>query len=230
MKEQPFHPDDLGFLISRGLDDDLSENERRRLAEALSASEPLRQEAESMRALHLLVRRWSATTVEIDWSSHAALIEARCAEDAEREARPAVDRILKRWAGSEVTFDEEQFTAGVMERLQRSAPRPKGRSRYHRLIRFGPALAAAAALALAFVGGPAFFSGSDALDPVSRVEFARPDNIPRAVVRFARGLPGDTPGHSDQTAPATGGFGRGGISFTAFGVVTNPAGVGAAVP
>lgn len=230
MKEQPFQPDDLGFLISRGLDDDLSDDERRRLTEALSASDALRKEAESMRALHLLVRRWSRAPVEIDWTSHAALVEARCAEDADGEDRPAVDRILKRWAAGDVTFDEEQFTAGVMERLQRSSQLPKRRSRYRRLIRLGPPLAAAAALALALVGGPAFFSGSDALDPVSRVEFARSDSAPRAVVRFARGLPGDTPGHSNQTAPTTGESGRSEISFTAFGVMTSAAGVGAAVP
>ena len=49
MNNRPYNPDDLAFLISQGLDGDLSAEQRRRLDEALRASAELRREARGCR-------------------------------------------------------------------------------------------------------------------------------------------------------------------------------------
>ena len=59
---RPHNPEDLEFLISRALDADLSEDEARRLAQALEGSESLRIEEGRYRSLHDLLGRWASRT------------------------------------------------------------------------------------------------------------------------------------------------------------------------
>jgi len=51
MTADAYNPDDLAFLLSRGLDGDLSPDEQRRLGESLSQSESLRAEASKLEAV-----------------------------------------------------------------------------------------------------------------------------------------------------------------------------------
>ncbi len=213
MNEAPFNPDDFGFLASRDLDGDLTGEERRRLGDALDASESLRADAVAMRKVSELVRRWAAAPVEIDWDAHAGLIDARCQADDDAQDRPELDRILKRWARDDVAHDDEQFTADVMQRVSKTASTARTRSGRPWIIHLAVPLAAAAVLALALIGGS--WMNRDAGSPgiVPRVLTESPldtAKVPTCIVRFARESLDVVPEVRQSR----------GISFTAFGVAT----------
>jgi anti-sigma factor RsiW len=148
MSDEGYNPDDPLFALSRSLDEKLPEGERRRMDEALAASEALRAEAESLRATDRLVKRWASAAPELDWGRHAALIEAQAPDDDSEELN-RLDRLLERWGRTVPPLDEGSFTAAVMARV-RSERRRAARSSL--LYRIGAPLAAAAAVAIAITG------------------------------------------------------------------------------
>jgi len=149
MSEIPYNPDDLAFLVSRSLDEELPEADRRRLDDALASSESLRGEAEQFRNLARLVQRWAAEGAELDWEHHHALISAQAAGEDDSEASRKLDGLLARWGASVVPLDEKKFTNAVMTRIDPRRARKIGR----RLVfRLGVPLAAAAMVALALTG------------------------------------------------------------------------------
>ena len=223
MNEAPFNPDDIDFLASRDLDGDLTAEERRRLGDALDASESLRAKADAMRRVSDLVRRWAAAPVEIDWDAHTELIDGRCQADDDAQDRPEVDGILKRWARDVVAHDDEQFTADVMRRIGQTASTARTRSGRPWMIRIAVPLAAAAVLAMALIGGSWINRDAGSRD-VGRVVLTESPlgatKVPTCIVRFAR-EPLDVAPDVRQSR---------GISFTAFGVATVGVGAAPAVP
>lgn len=222
MNETPFNPDDIDFLASRDADGDLTGEERRRLGDALDASESLRADADAMRKVSELVLRWAAVPIEIDWDAHAELIDARCRADDDAQDRPELDGLLKRWA-RDVAHDDQQFTADVMRRVGKTASIARTRSGRPWIIRLAVPLAAAAVLALALIGGPWMNrdAGSRELAPGFLTESPLgAAKVPTCIVRFAR-EPSDVAPEVRQPS---------GISFTAFGVATVGVGAAPAVP
>lgn len=188
MTSDAYNPDDLAFLISRGLDGDLSPAERRRLDEALSQSESLRAEASKFEAIGQLVERWGETPVEVDWQHHAALTSA-CAGSADDERLGKVDDLLRRWRNRNAGTEGIDLTTSVLARIsserRRAAP-------YRFVYRLGIPLAAAAAIALAVTATMWF---TPARDPICRVAIGPSSWSPagvergvqsRAVVSFAQ--------------------------------------------
>ncbi len=224
--------DDPGLLISRSLDDDLSDDERRRLDEALTSSDTLRREADRLSAVHDLVRRWGERPAELDWTAHAKLVLARCAAKDEPESDAALDRTLEHWAMSPAGFDEDRFTSSVMDRVKRHASRAHPPTWYGRIIRLGTPLVAAAALGFAIINGLWFSPGSVRHDPVCEVVVARPRSLSSsaesnegaapAIVRFSR-----EPDRSNAWPRASN---AGGIAFTAVGVASGKRSRDQAVP
>jgi hypothetical protein len=146
MTDMPHNPKDPEFLLSRELDRELSEKERRVLDEGLADSASLRAERERYGALDKLLRRFAARKVDVDWDAFAADVDRASAAEHPDEAGDSFDRLLARWGENEPVVDWERFTAVVMERIE-----PKRRATsWHRVIfRIGAPLAAAAAIALA---------------------------------------------------------------------------------
>ena len=174
MSEQPYQPDDPAFLASRALDGDLSAKERQRLEEALAASKDLRAEAEQLRNIDRLVKRWGRDSAELDWVTYARLIHARVeAEDGDLDT---VDRLIEHWGREPVEFDERAFTGAVMAAVRSQQHRTPMRSV---IFRIGAPLAAAAAVAIAVSG---WFWAKAPRD------VGRPDDLPdqRLVVLFDR--------------------------------------------
>lgn len=171
MSDEGYNPDDPLFALSRSLDEELPEDMRQKMEEALAASEALRSEAESLRATDRLVKRWASPPAELDWGRHAALIEAQATGDDGEEANK-LDRLLERWGRTVPSHDEGSFTAAVMAKV-RSERRRAVRSSL--LFRLGAPLAAAAAVAIAITGSL----------------WLMPSGEPIAYVAFVSGLPAD---------------------------------------
>lgn len=230
MNEQPINPDDPAFLLSRRLDGDLTDDERRRLDNSLRSSESLRADAESMRRMTDLLGRWADAPVELDWEAHAALINARCRSDDASQDQPELDGILRRWSRGGVAVDEDQFTSGVMQRVGRGTSGIEARSIHRWIFRIAAPLAAAAVLVFALVGGPGMPDrpGPGIVENPS-VETAPPGlnefQAPICIVRFARVTPND----SVDVVPRTVNRPRG-ISFTAIGIATGSLGVSTSNP
>lgn len=145
MTESGYNPNDPAFLLSRGLDGDLTAEEQSSLDAAIAGSESLRAEDEGFRAVDGVVRGWASRPVEIDWESHAALIVARVRREETDDERAGLNSLLDRWGRAQVVFDERSFTSGVQARLRgRAGLRP----RHARILRLGVPLAAAAAVAM----------------------------------------------------------------------------------
>ena len=215
MHDKPYNPDDLAFLISQGLDGDLSAQQRRRLDEALSASAELRREAEDFAAVDGLVGRWAERRVNLAWDATAGLIGAEVRGDQGDIGLQQVDALLDRWGRSQAAGATFDVSRTVLEEIL--AERSKGRSR-HLVLRFGTPLAMAAAVALVVFGTTWFEPAApptlhvDIRSPISEsVANAEP---PRTVVSFARS-DGDTVAR--ESLPATVGF----ITLGAGPVVTS---------
>lgn len=204
MNDRPYNPDDLAFLISQGLDGDLSAEQRRRLDGALSASAELRREADDFAVVDGLVGRWAERRVNLAWDATAGLIgaEVRGADDDLDLRR--VDALLGRWGRSRAVGATFDVSRAVLEEIR--AERSKGRSR-RLVLRFGTPLAMAAAVALVVFGATWF---EPLVAPTLHVEIRGPirgsmvsAEPPRTVVSFARS-DGDTVAR--ETSPAAVGF------------------------
>jgi len=165
MSETPYNPNDPAFLLSRSLDDELTDDERRRLDEALASSPSLQAEAEKLRALDRLIKHWGAQQAALDLDHHAALIIAQTAGDDDADKLKKVDQLIERWASKNVLFDADRFTAVVMDRVAQELDREMRRGW---IFRLGAPLAAAAAVVFAVIGGAWWGSKPEA---VCRVEF-----------------------------------------------------------
>lgn len=188
-RETPYNPDDPAFLLSRSLDEELSEPERQRLEDALARSQTLRADAGQFRALHRLMKRWGRQPADIDFAHHAALIAAQTA-DEDSEALRNVDRLLARWGSRRVALDEGKFVDAVMSRV---LPHPTRALRTRLIFRLAVPLAAAAAVAVALTTGVWFTPGAKprchvAIGPHWSAAVAAHDSDaePRHLVMFGR--------------------------------------------
>lgn len=188
MNDPTYNPDDLGFLISRGLDEDLSAVEQRRLDEAIRASTELGEDARAYAATDQLIRRWALQKAELDWEATAGLTQAQVDGAAKDNGLRKVDALLHRWGTPEANLSNADLVDGVLRRIRLE----QGQFRWRRLVfRLGAPLAAAAAVAIVLfgttwfkpVGGPTIhvvISGTSAMASASGEE-------PRTVVSFAPG-------------------------------------------
>lgn len=211
MSDTPYNPDDPALLISRGMDQDLSEAEQRRLDEALAESPALRAEAEQIRAIDALVKRWAARSAEVESTPFVETVLAAVELEDDHDLRQ-IDRWLRGFGRDELNVDSEEYTAEVLAKLKSRQRRPQRRPLVFRL---GVPLAAAAALAFA-VTAPRWWPLADT-QPRCRIEIARgafmsdgdvdPSGRAAAVVTIAR-LP-----RKLASAQST----RSGVSLVAFG-------------
>jgi len=162
MSPDAYNPDELAFLLSRGLDGDLSPEEQRRLNEALWQSDSLRSEASKLETVDRLVRRWGQEPVEVDWKHHAELTSA-CAGSADDERLDKVDDLLRRWRDQSVGAEEIDLATVVLGRVRTEY---RGANPYRLVLRLGVPLAAAAAIALVVTATTWF---TPAREPIYRV-------------------------------------------------------------
>lgn len=161
MNTTPFNPDDLLFLASRGIDGDLSREERARLEEAIRTSPTLQNEASEMEAASRLVARWALPPAACDEATFHDLVVAHVKEQPADPRLAKVDALLGLWRES-APDGQPDLSAGVLAQI-----RGRRRAPVYRLVfRLAAPLAAAAAIALAF-GGPTWFRS--AREPVSYV-------------------------------------------------------------
>lgn len=142
---------ELEFLLSRSLDEDLSDEERQRLEEALAASDSLREAQRHYARLHELLQSFAVEQLDVDWDAFAANIEQASVSGGQKGSQNALDELLARWAQGELDVNWERFTAGVMGRIEQ---KPSAVPWHRMIFRIGGPLAAAAAITLAVLVFP----------------------------------------------------------------------------
>jgi hypothetical protein len=187
MNDRPHNPDDLAFLISQGLDDGLSAEQRRRLDEALDASTELRQEAEDFAAVDGLIGRWAQRRVDLTWDATAGLIGAEVRGEGDDLEIQKIDALLGRWGRSQAASEGFDVSSAVMKQI-RGERSLAGSHRW--ALRIGGPLAMAAAVALV-VFGTTWFEPPERPTVVVEIrstigESAAMSEPPRMVVSFAR--------------------------------------------
>jgi hypothetical protein len=146
MTESSPNPDDPEFLLSRSLDEDLSDEERRRLEKELAASDSLQEAQRHYARLNELLRLFAVEKLEVDWDAFAANVEQASVSVERKTSQNALDELLARWARGELDVNWERFTAEVMGRIEQ---KPSAVPWHRMIFRIGGPLAAAAAIVLA---------------------------------------------------------------------------------
>ena len=189
MTTDDYNPTDPEFVVSREIDGDLSEDERRRLDEALAGSASLRAQRDKLRALDALVSKWAKRHADLDWETHGRLVGADLTGETDDGKLKEVDRLLDGWSRRTESVDSDAFATAVMARIAPQRKRPMLR---RMIFRLGVPVAAAALLA---VGVTARFWFAASLEPVTRVTIRQPVYMqtatdsgaaPIVVVSFAR--------------------------------------------
>ncbi len=145
MSETPYNPDDPAFLADRALYEELPDDRRRQLEEALSSSKSLREEAQDLRAVERLLEQWGDHVIDVDWNAFPKVIRERIASQQDEGDLRKVDDLLSRWGGTEVRIDPDRFTNAVISEIR---TQDRTRSRRVLIFRIGIPLAAAAAIAI----------------------------------------------------------------------------------
>jgi len=189
MSERSYNPEDLGFLISRELDGDLSEVERRCLEEAIRASDELGEDARAYAAADRLIRCWAMKKPELDWEATAGLTQVHVAGAGEDDGLHQVDALLQRWGASQANFTHVDLADGVLQQIRKEQGQVPSRSL---IFRLRVPLAAAAAIALAVIGTTWFAPVGGPMVHVAirtaPVMGPAAGEAPRATVSFARGV------------------------------------------
>jgi hypothetical protein len=146
MIDETYNPNDPLFLVSRGLDRDLSDGEQGRLNDALNASRTLREDAKRLEAVDRLVKQWGRGGVEIDWRRHADLVVASPQTDADDATLKKIDELIAAWGRRQPVLDERAFADAVLSRI---TPNRRKTLPMQWVLRIGAPLAAAAAIAMA---------------------------------------------------------------------------------
>ncbi|MCC7291250.1 MAG: hypothetical protein IT449_04205 [Phycisphaerales bacterium] len=94
-EEQPIHPDDPGFLMSRRLDDDLTPEERRRLEALLSQDAEAERQMREYARLDQLLGEWGRAEPRVEWGrfQQGVLAEIRRRPAASRRTLNFVIRL-----------------------------------------------------------------------------------------------------------------------------------------
>lgn len=142
-----FDAHDPLFLLSRQLDDDLTEAEALALEAALAASPELRAEASRLAAAQGAVDEWAAEVPDFDATALTQFVMGAVQDEAADQEFASVDAVLRRWARP-VEFNERAFTTSVMRKLAAETSRQRMRLVY----RIAAPLAMAAAVAIAVTG------------------------------------------------------------------------------
>lgn len=202
MSEAPYNPNDPAFLLSRSLDEELSDEEQQRLDKALASSESLRSEAMQLRAVDRLVTSWGTRPAGLDFEHHAALVVAQAVDGEDIKALRKVDQLIKHWGSRGVLHDEERFTAAVVDKVAREFRRTTRRGL---VLRLGAPLAAAAAIVFAVTSGVWWPSYPKTLCIVELGPSATAlalhtdaDGVPGVIVSFGRASIGEVAGSPVQ--------------------------------
>jgi len=120
MIDPPYNPNDPAFLLSRSLDESLTDGEKQKLRATLETSEEFRRLLAELRSVDSLVRHWGARKIEVDESSFVDGVLGRIA-DEHSDAFSEVDDVLRSWGERSVRVDEASFVAGVHRRVNESS-------------------------------------------------------------------------------------------------------------
>jgi hypothetical protein len=166
------NPNEPEFLLSRTLDEDLSDEERRQLEEALAASDSLREAQRHYARLHELLRSFAVEQLDVDWDAFAANVEQASVSAKQKGSQNAFDELLARWSQGELDVNWERFTAEVIERIEK---KPSAVPWHRMIFRIGGPLAAAAAITLAVL----VFPIKRTPETRSNVKYTRPSCVSR---------------------------------------------------
>lgn len=169
MQEAPYNANDIEFLLSRGLDEVLSDADRARLSAATAEDRKLAEEVSRLRRLSALLRRFARDQVDVESSGFEqrvrTLIEGNVtpvrSADGDR-----VDQLLRRWGDESPNVDEGAFAGSVMREVRRSAVASPRWGRTLRVLGVPMAIAASIVFTVML---PLWFSS--AARPVAVVEF-----------------------------------------------------------
>ncbi len=151
MRSEEINPNDPMFLVSRNLDGELTGAEQSRLAKLLSESPEMRREAEKYCELNEALKSFGCSMPDVDFGDFSDRVRQSLGSSEDDAQLVEVDQAIQSWASKPVVFDEERFTAGVLEQIGESRS-STSRSRSI-LFRIGMPFAAAAAVALVWIGG-----------------------------------------------------------------------------
>ena len=136
----------------------------------IRASESLRAEADALKRVDGLVKRWAIDSSDVDCD---ALIEAvmRQIEPEPHEELAPVDQLMQRWGVDTPNLDASRFHAAIMARIDDRSSRGR---RVFPILRIGAPLAAAAAVVLAIT---AHFWQPPAIEPIRLVQYMAPSSV-----------------------------------------------------
>ena len=147
MTDVPHNPNDPAFLLSKRLDEPLTEAEQQRLDAWLAEDPAGRSLADQFRRVHDLLGQRGTLPADFDWDMQAqricARIHAEVPDDAVERDLAGVDRLIEQWAQPQPEMDWDRFAGRVMQRL---SPHKRPKSPVRWIIRIGAPLAAAAAV------------------------------------------------------------------------------------
>ncbi len=147
-RDEKINLNDPLFLVSCGIDGDLSAQEQIRLEELLAASAEFRVEADKLKSVAQLVKSRRTLHAQVDWKLHEKLVQAEIEESDSDLAD--VDNLLLEWSGRAPQYDALALSDGIMARI--APARERKRSAWRVVARLGAPLAAAAAVVLAVTG------------------------------------------------------------------------------
>ena len=148
MKEEFIRHDDPYFLLSRSIDERLTEKEQRQLSDALIRDPKLREEKEKIQKIDEFVRATGREPVNIDWQAHAALIQDRIATS--EESLTPLDGLLERVREETGFVEHVELTEGVLRRIRQELTPARSPIRIFRLV--APLAAAAAIVVMVYFG------------------------------------------------------------------------------
>jgi len=149
------------FLFSRGIDEALTEEEQQRLDAAGAAREGFVREAGSLQKVDALVRRWAIDPGISTPDEFEAGVMANLVENGRDADLAGVDRSIAEWGKAHPRFHGLDLVHTVVQGV---AQHERARS-LRWTFRIGLPLAAAACVALAFIG----LTGLERAAPVNTV-------------------------------------------------------------
>ncbi len=149
MSDDLYNPTDPLFLLSRSLDEPLTDEDRLRLNEFMQSGAASRVDAQRFLSLNRLLRDWkSQNSILFDRELPDRVLAAIRANPMVENRDDSLEDLLSQWRKESPAIDWVRFQSDVMCEIRREERFSKSR----RLVfRMGVPLAAAAAIAFAFL-------------------------------------------------------------------------------
>ena len=169
MVTEPYNPSDPEFLLSRRIDEPLSEQEQGQVRAFEASSIDAPQVDQHLKAVASLVAHWAGNSIEVDADSYVEGVLGRIADSHAHEFGK-VDRALRQWNDGGVNVDAADFLDAVRQRVESETETGEMRPW---MLRVRRPLAAAAVVAVAVLAAMWFQDSNRSFVEVATVRVAK---------------------------------------------------------